>query len=135
MNSGFENVQNFAFALDADDFETAKFYLSSEAVYYIGNSILKGKEEIGKSYETNMLEGRAKLDNLIWGESRIQLVSNESFIIHFTDFLTHKNLTHVHRCEQKVWINSKLKIIKIEHLSNPKEEIALLEFYKKVGLA
>jgi len=102
-----ERAIRFGRLLDADEFELVAELLSAECKYFIGDEVLVGPEAICKSYESNMIEGRKKLDKLVWGESRIEPINDGQFYVHFTDHLTHKNKTHTHRCRQKLSINEK----------------------------
>ena len=129
-----EKAIQFGKALDQDDFATAESLLSEDCHYYIGEETLIGPKAICDSYEQNMLEGRQKLDELVWGNAEIEVVSDLEYIVHFTDYLTHKNQKHTHRCEQQLTFNTQGKIISIHHINNQKEQIALHDFYVKVGL-
>ncbi len=124
----------FGRTLDKDQFEMTKKLLSHDCEYYIGEDVLTGPDEICNSYKQNMIEGRKKLDNLTWGKSYIESVDDKKFVVHFTDYLTHKNEDHVHRCEQALNFNSDGLICKIMHIDNPEEKKQLNEFYKRVGL-
>ena len=127
-------ARQFGKSLDADDFESTKSLLSPDCQYHIGKQTLIGPEAICHSYESNMLEGRKKLDQLVWGDSQIESINNQQFYVHFTDYLTHKGLKYTHRCQQRVTINEKGQIEQIEHIENEEEQQKLNDFYKKVGL-
>tara|TARA_R100000306_G_scaffold889_2_gene2382 strand:+ start:34372 stop:34707 length:336 start_codon:yes stop_codon:yes gene_type:complete len=96
----------FGKTLDKDQFELTKKLLSDDCKYFIGKDVLTGPDEICNSYEQNMIEGRNKLDNLVWGDSNIESINEKKFIVYFTDYLTHKNKRHVHRCKQALTFNS-----------------------------
>lgn len=124
----------FGNALDNDDYATTRSLLSLDCQYFIGEESILGPEQISKSYEDNMIEGRKKLDELKWGQSEIETISNTEFYVHFTDYLTHNNKKYTHRCKQKITIGLNNEIIKIEHVSDPKEQQRLNIYYKSVGL-
>lgn len=124
----------FGTSLDNDDFETTKNLLTADCEYFIGDTILVGKDAIAGSYESNMIEGRNKMDKLEWGKSEIETISETEYFVHFTDYLTHKGETHIHRCKQKVSVNNDGKIFKIVHIHNAEEEQKLKMFYKRVGI-
>lgn len=128
-----ELAELFGRSLDKDEFEIVKGILSLNCKYKIGEEILIGPENICNSYEQNMIEGRKKLDKLVWGESSIEVINDSEYFVHFTDFLTHKGINYTHRCTQKVTIQ-KDKIVQIEHIENIGEQDRLNEFYRKVGL-
>ena len=124
----------FGQSLDNDDFKTTAGLLSSECIYFIGATTLVGPSEITGSYEQNMIEGRAKLDELEWGKSCVEQINGTEFFVHFTDYLKHKEISHTHRCKQKLFFGENGYIIKIEHIHNEEEQKKLDDFYRKVGL-
>ena len=96
----------FGNSLDRDDYSATRSVLADECEYIIGEEILFGPIEISKSYEDNMIEG----------------ISASEFYVHFTDYLTHKTKEYIHRCKQRVTVGANNKIVKIEHISDPKEQ-------------
>ena len=124
----------FGRALDQDDFETAKSLLSDSCEYFIGEDVLKGPQAIVDSYEKNMLEGRAKLDELEWGKSEVSQINERSYYVHFTDYLGHKGKKHIFRCKQLLNLDENGMIVLIRHISDEEEEGKLGAFYVKVGL-
>lgn len=124
----------FGHSLDEDDFKTTRSIIDPSCKYIIGDTTLEGPLEICNSYEKNMLAGRKKLDKLQWGKSRIEEIGSNQYIVHFTDYLTHKNKNYTHCCQQKLTINESLLISKIEHISDPEEEKSLKSYYQSVGL-
>lgn len=127
-------ARQFGRALDRDDYQKARNLLSKEAIYHIGKETLKGPEAICNSYESNMIEGKKKLDKLEWGTAEISPLSKYEYLIHFTDFLEHKGKTFIHQCSQKVTVSKDHLIRKIEHQENKIEQERLESFYKSVGL-
>ena len=128
-----EIAERFGHSLDQDDFVTTRSLLSPDCEYSIGRERLLGPAEITKSYEENMLEGRNKLDKLIWGKSWVEPVSKFEFYVHFTDYLVHNGQNHTHRCKQKLSIENGL-IVRIEHIHDEAEQGRLDSFYQLVGL-
>ncbi len=124
----------FGEALDADDFPRAKELLSNGCEYLIGDQHLVGPDQIIQSYENNMLEGRRKLDDLVWGPSRIERIDDDSFFVHFTDYLTHRGQSHTHRCKQKITFDRSGQISRIDHIDDAEERSRLNSFYASVGL-
>ena len=132
--TNLENAKLFGHSLDQDDFNTMASLLSEACRYQIGKEELKGPIEIAGSYEQNMIDGRKKLDKLEWGQSTVEKITEKEFYINFTDYLTHKGLSHTHRCTQKICFDDQGLIFQITHLKNEKEKNKLNAFYKKVGL-
>lgn len=129
-----KTAQKFATSLDQDNFPLTKTTLSPNCQYIIGSETLTGPEAICHSYEQNMLEGRAKLDKLEWGQSEIEVISDSEYVVHFTDFLTHKGIQFTHQCKQKLSFNEQGKIMLIEHIDDPEGQARLDDFYRTVGL-
>jgi len=124
----------FGNSLDRDDYATTRSLLSKDCEYVIGEKIILGPEQISKSYEDNMIEGRKKLNKLEWGQSEIEDLSDTEFFVHFTDYLTHNDKKYIHRCKQKLTVGPNNKIVQIEHISDPVEQEKLNTYYKSVGL-
>ncbi len=129
-----EIAVKFGNSLDKDDFATTKSTLDIACVYVIGNDILTGPDEIVKSYEDNMIEGRKKLDKLEWGQCEIEEINEDEYYVHFTDYLTHNGIQYIHRCKQKLTVGPDNRIVKIEHIDDPLEQESLNSYYKSVGL-
>jgi hypothetical protein len=134
MTDNKRTAIHFGQSLDRDDFELTKTFLAPDCKYFIGDDVLHGPEKICRSYEENMLEGRKKLDELVWGASFVEPINPKEFYIHFTDYLTHKGEKFTFRCRQKLLFNEAGKIAKIEHIHNQQEQDMLDDFYRKVGL-
>ena len=130
-----KTARQFGAALDADNFAMAAECLAQDCVYLFGNEVLTGPVAICDSYEQNMIAGRAKLDELVWGESRISVHSELECDVHFQDYLKHKNQSHVFRCRQRLTFGETgTLIVKIQHIDDAAETAALHAFYKAVGL-
>lgn len=123
----------FGRSLDKDEYEKTAQLLSDDCSYKIGETTLNGPKEICDSYEGNMIEGRKKMDKLEWGESRIEVIDDQNYFVHFTDYLTHKGVKYTHRCKQKLTIKGE-KIIRIEHIMDAEEQERLDAYYRSVGI-
>lgn len=124
----------FGRALDHDEFDVARGLIDPACVYTIGDATFSGPDEITGSYEKNMIEGRKMLDELIWGESYVEEVTPNEFLIHFTDHIKHKGQSFIHRCKQKITIGESTRIVRIEHIDDPTESSRLKKFYEQVGI-
>ncbi len=127
-------VLQFGKALDRDEFSIVRSLLEDACEYAIGEQKLIGPEAIANSYESNMIEGRKKLDKLEWGQCKVEQINDTEFYVHFTDYLMHKGEEYTHRCKQKIRVGVQNKIVHIEHISDPSEQERLDNFYKRVGL-
>ena len=129
-----ELAAEFGNALDADDFQRMQQLLHAECVYFIGEQPIRGPELIAASYERNMQEGRRKLDELVWGPSRVERIDDHTFMIFFEDFLTHQGQSHTFQCRQKITFDPAGKIHRIDHIEDADERDRLNDFYRRVGL-
>ena len=127
-------AEKFGRALDHDDFGTVKKLVDPECVYSVGENQFTGPDAIAESYETNMLEGREKLDELVWGNSFVEEVEPDEFIIHFTDHIKHKGQSFIHRSKQRITIGPDSEITRIDHVDDPNESVRLKTFFEKVGI-
>ena len=134
MQNKKEIAAEFGLSLDRDDFGRTAELLSDDCTYEIGNEVLIGPKEICQSYEQNMIEGRKKLDQLEWGESRIVEVNEHEYYVHFTDYLTHQNKKYIHRCRQLLVVGDEGRITSIRHITDAEEQQKLDAFYLSVGL-
>lgn len=124
----------FGESLDNDNFDATKRLLSQNCKYIIGDEVLIGPENICQAYEQNMIDGRMKLDILVWGQSSIETISDSQYYVHFKDYLTQKEKSYTHKCKQKLTLNNEGKITLIEHIHNQEEQDRLNNYYKRVGL-
>jgi hypothetical protein len=134
MKDKKEIAIQFGRSLDNDEFNLTKNLLSKECEYFIGTNVLIGPDAICNSYKHNMIEGRKKLDVLQWGKSRIEAISNSEFYVHFTDYLTHKEVNYTHVCKQKLSMNKDGLISRIDHVHDQEEQDRLNAYYSRVGL-
>lgn len=125
----------FGSSLDKDDFEATRKILDPHCRYLYGDKILTGPDEIVASYKQNMIEGRKKLDELRWGENQVESINECSFLIHFTDYLKHKDQEFTYHCSQRIVINKSGLISEIIQIENEEESLQLERFYQSVGLA
>ena len=120
--------------MNQDDFPAARELLTDDCVYYLGEEVLNGPENICSSYEQNMIKGRKKLDELKWGTSQIEDLGESKYLIHFVDYIKHQGIAYTHKPQQEVTVNSAGKILCIKHMEDPEEQDRLEQYYKKVGL-
>ncbi len=134
MNSKKEIALQFGTSLDNDNYTLFRATLAPHCKYNIGDKELKGPIDISNLYESNMKEGHQKFDELVWGNCRIEEVSENEFDVYFSDFLKHKGIEHNYKCKQRLTINDENLVTHIQHMELPCEREDLLKFYAKVGL-
>lgn len=134
MKDKKEIAIQFGQSLDKDEFNLTWNLLSQECKYFNGEDVLIGPDDICSSYEQNMIEGRKKLDVLEWGKSRVESINDSEYYVHFTDYLTHKGKSYIHKCKQLLLINEEGQIVSIKHMHDHEEQERLDIYYKEVGL-
>ncbi len=124
----------FGQSLDNDQYDITLTLLSIDCKYDMGSEMITGAKNIIDSYEQNMIAGRKKMDRLEWGQSTIDEISSNEFIVNFTDKLYHKSEQYTFRCQQRLFINKEGKIYQIEHITDKAAWQKLQEWYKSVGI-
>jgi hypothetical protein len=126
-------AEAFGRALNCDDFAALRELLDPECAYAVGQENFEGPEAISESYEFNMLTGREQLDDVVWGESGIEEIGNNEFVVYFTDHLKLNGHSFIHRCRQQIAISEEKFVTRIQHIPDPQELQRLGEFYDRVG--
>ena len=135
MSPKEKTAKLFGQYLDDDNFQAVKKLLLENCLYEMGNDkTMISRDQIIDTYQTNMEEGHQKFDKMVWGKSKLKKLNEEEYEVYFSDFLTHKGITHNYQCKQKLVVNDDNLIVKITHLELPEEKEKLNAFYKKVGL-
>ena len=128
-----EVARRFAKALDAEDYQTARAFLSAECEYTCRGSIFQGPDAIIASYQGTGDGAKRNFDSIHY-ESAVTGLSATTSLIHFTDHLCHRNERLTFKCQQQVEVNTDNLIIRIEHIDLAGQREALAEYMKKVGL-
>jgi aspartate racemase len=130
----YQTALRFGKYLDRDDFRAVATLLAPNCKYEIGGKTLHGPEKIVASYEENMVEGKAKFDELVWGKCRIEMVSPTEYDVYFSDQITHQGITHQYSCKQQLVVNNAQAITHITHQELPGQREKLTAFLKQVGV-
>lgn len=130
-------IEQWAEALDRDDFGRVRALLSPHCVYAIRGETIEGPDAICSSYAEAASWGRSKLDELVY-ESEVVRTSAGSGrgagCVRFTDRMAHAGERHVHTCEQALELGEDGLIARIEHVDLPGEREAAGAWFAKVGL-
>ena len=129
-----EVARLFGTYLDNDQYDDFRSILAPVCLYEIGGEVLKDKDSIAGLYEKNMKEGKVKFDELQWGKSRVEQVTENKYDVFFSDLLKHKGIPQNYNCKQRVTVNDENLVCEIVHMELPGEKESLMEYYKKVGL-
>lgn len=130
-NEHIEIVQQFAAALDTEDYAAAKSVLSPACVYVFRDQTYKGPEAIVATYSGNG-EAAKKFDEIRYGSS-VRDGEDGWIVIEFWDELVHRGETLRHVCEQWAKVSDGV-IVRIEHRDLEGERERLEAFKKKAGV-
>jgi len=130
-------LEQWAAALDADDFGRVRALLSPHCVYRMRDTELVGPDAICGSYAEAAAWGRSKLDGLVYESSLTETgagTGHGAGTVRFVDHLEHAGERHTHTCEQQVELGEDGLIARIEHRDLPGEREAVEAWFEKVGL-
>lgn len=131
--TAFAVLESFAQALDHDQFEAAKRYLSHDCVYRTPSRTFNGPAEIIESFK----------ESSSWAHSNIERVTFVHIVedcgdcsrrIRFFDLLEHNGMRFRHVCLMHSRLNDQGLIteLKLEDLPGEKEKVN--EFFARVGI-
>jgi hypothetical protein len=130
-------VEQFAAALDRDDFGRVRALLSPRCVYAIRDERLEGPDAICGSYAEAAAWGRSKLDELVYESEVVDPrvgAGHGAATVRFTDRMRHAGSAHVHTCEQRVELGADGLIASIEHVDLAGEREKASAWFEQVGL-
>ncbi|MEM8532214.1 MAG: nuclear transport factor 2 family protein [Chloroflexota bacterium] len=127
-------VEQFAAALDNEDYEAAYTLLSPTCTYEISERVLRGSDSIIASYRANGEWVAANIDSVTYRSSIEEDIDGDRFLVRFEDQLTHKGKQLTHACQQIMQLDASGKINRIEHRDLPGEPEALKAFFQEVGI-
>jgi len=123
----------FAEALDHNDFETAAMMLEEDCHYEIGDSPMVGRAQIIDSYRRNAMWAAENLDHIEY-ESTVQALPNSGICITFVDHIAHRGLQHTYKCQQILRFSNDGLITSIRHVEIEAERKALRRFMERCGI-
>tara|TARA_R110000744_G_C19084755_1_gene531692 strand:+ start:137 stop:544 length:408 start_codon:yes stop_codon:yes gene_type:complete len=120
-----EIVEQFALALDGEDYPAATELLAPACVYSIRGKTINGAGAIIASYQGNG-EAAQAFDSIAYGSS-VREGTDGWIVIEFWDEITHRGRVHRHQCEQWARVLDGA-IVEIEHRDLEGEVEALNAF-------
>ena len=132
MNSEIDIVDQFAKALDHEDYAVAESLLDPGCVYRCRGEIFRGPTAIIASYRGN--GDAAKSFDSIEYESSVSEEAHGRFRIEFRDHISHAGKSFLFCCEQIVELNDHFRIAGIEHVDLPDQVAALEQFREAAGI-
>ena len=132
-------ARRLAACLDAADFAGAQGLLRPDCIYHFRGTTISPAATIIASYERAHADALATFDSIAYdSDIRPDADDPNAAVIHYTDILTHRGVTHRHHCAQRITIDvandGEPRITRIEHIDLPGEHGALNAFLAKVGL-
>ncbi len=127
-----EVANEFALALDREDYPRARSLLEGACVYLIRGTRHSGPEAIVSSYKGNGDEAGRRYDSIEYA-SKVRADGPDAAVIVFTDDISHSGRRLVHTCEQRVRVGPEGLIVAIEHVDLPGERERLERFKAGCG--
>ena len=126
-------VEQFARALDREDYQAASALLAPDCVYTSRTSLHTGPAAIIESYKANADWAAATLDSIRY-ESQIEPLGNNRWTVTFIDHITHKGRSLTYTSKQVVTVDNAALICRIDHTDIPAQNHALEQFFKYTGV-
>jgi hypothetical protein len=120
-------AQDFAHALDTEDYLAAAELLAPACVYAIGDTAFTSPAGIVETYRANAESAKGRFDSIVYS-SVVKALSPSSAMILFTDRLRIADQWHEFHCQQYIEIGRSGLIEKIRHEELPAERNKLIEF-------
>ncbi|MBN1830700.1 MAG: GNAT family N-acetyltransferase [Deltaproteobacteria bacterium] len=124
----------FAKALDEDDFESARMYLSRICQYSVGKKELHGPETIIQSFREGSDKAKRLFDQVDYGSETLRIEGNR-VTVQFTDLIQVKGQSLVYSSRQHLEFGEDGLIVRIVHEEIPGELEALQSLLKRLGVA
>jgi hypothetical protein len=122
-----ESAQQFAAALDAEDYEAVRASLAFGCVYDAPHGVLIGPEAIVASYRQNAVAARGRFAKIEY-TSEVATAGPAEAVITFIDRVMLRGVWHEHRCRQHVRLGAGGLIEHIRHEELPGERERLQQF-------
>ena len=129
-DSKMKIAQQFAAALDVEDYTTARALVSPECVYDIGAAKLVGVDPIIDSYAKNGEQAKTRFDAIEYA-SRVEPTGSAAAVITFTDRVCLAGKWHEYHCRQHLSVNDAGFITAIRHEEIPGERDRLTAFERQ----
>ena len=118
----------FASALDRGDFPDAGRWLAEHCTYDRGDSVLRGRDAVLRSYAEASAWARSQLDDVRY-DSEVERVEDATATVLFTDYLVRAGgRFHRHRCRQELTLDAGGRIARIVRRELEGEREALAAF-------
>ena len=127
-------AQLLATALDRENYTTALQLLAEDCVYLFRGERIEDPAKIISMYQSNGDAGRETYDEIHY-VSRVEPQGNGKARIHYTDSITLKGETHVHRCLQEIAVDDGGKVARIVHVDLEGEAERLSAFNNRHGIS
>ena len=127
-------AEQFAKALDREDYRAAEQLLADCCVYDSHSSSRTAPAAIIQSYKSNGDWAAATFDSIRY-ESSVEPTANGGWFVTFVDSIRHKGRHFVYKCRQLVQVDGMGKICRIDQVDLPGQKEALQTFLKDAGVA
>ena len=127
-------AQEFATALDTEDYESARRLLAGDCIYHFSGKSFRGIAAILESYQQNAEWVKRTFESIVY-ESSTRQRSDDTWVIHYIDRIQHRDRELEHHCEQVVRFDSGNRVVEITHIDLPGEDTKVKEFLAAFDIA
>ncbi|MFB6374728.1 MAG: hypothetical protein ABEN55_16775, partial [Bradymonadaceae bacterium] len=130
-----EVARQFAAALDRDDYETARTFLTEETTYTIHGKLYIGVEQIIDRYRRSSEWATSTFDQVAY-ESSVEPLEENRVRVTFVDHITHGDETLDHTARQVLTVDPEREVIDgIKHDDHADEDESIEDFFEKTGVS
>jgi hypothetical protein len=132
-SSAFEFVDQFAFALDRDDFDLAISMLDAGCIYQAATEAHQGAEAVIQSFKDATEWAHKNLDIIVYLHS-IEQCQDCTARIRFVDEVSHQGKQMQHTCLMHVTVrdDNKISKLRLEDLDGEKQKVS--DFLQAAGI-
>jgi limonene-1,2-epoxide hydrolase len=127
-------VEEFADALDADDFDVVQRRLTNDCVYLVGKQRHVGPEAVVASYRDGSHLARRLFEDVIFSHVIVSEHGADSVLVEFRDELLAGGEWFSHRSRQRITVQDGGLVSRIEDIPIPGEGGALADFMQRHGI-
>jgi hypothetical protein len=129
-----EVATEFADALDRDDYDAAREFLTAETIYTIHGKLYIGADEVLDRYRRSA-EWAASAFEQVDYESSVERLEGNQVEVTFVDHITHGDESLDLEARQVLTIDPQLEVVdRIKHRDYSGEDERIEEFFQKTGV-
>jgi hypothetical protein len=124
----------FADALDRDDYEAAREFLTDETIYTIHGKLYIGADEVLDRYRRSAEWAASSFEQVDY-DSSVEPLEGNRVEVTFVDHITHGDESLDLEARQVLTIDTQLEVVdRIKHRDYQGEDERIEEFFQKTGV-